>query len=237
MMEWEVSGRRLPSQGLALVIQLHSAAGHDEVNVRMIDQRIASPRVSYAEESELTSAQALGRLPHIADGCGSGIEQRVIARALVSAEHCTDPVRHGHRDQKMLHRQQATRLFGQPGGGLLGPAARAVAIAATSPKPVRASAIVTTISDAAEFSDTDRKVGRRHRVIELITLRWPTGTASPNFARYAGACCRDQPAVGARSATVGMTAAQPRFHFSGGVGSSCSITRGASTSAESVRCK
>ena len=116
MMEQEVIGRRLPSQRVAVVIQLHSAAGHDEVNVRMIDRRIASPRVEHTEEAELASAQTLGRLAHIADGCGSGIEQRVIARALVSAQHRTDPVRHGNRDQKMLHRQQATRLFGQPSG-------------------------------------------------------------------------------------------------------------------------
>jgi len=139
---------------VAGVIQLHSAAGHDEVNVRMIDRRIASPRVEHTEEAELASAQTLGRLAHIADGCGSGIEQRVIARALVSAQHRTDPVRHGNRDQKMLHRQQATRLFGHPSGRLLGTAAWAVAIAATPPEPVDASAIVTTVSHAAEFSGT-----------------------------------------------------------------------------------
>ena len=108
--------------------------------------------VQHPEEAEPAAAKTLGRRGHIADRSCTGIEQGAVAGTLPTAQHRADPVRHSDCDQKMMHRHQPLGLFGQPGSRLIGTAARAVAITATSPVPVAATAVVTAISDSAEHS-------------------------------------------------------------------------------------
>ena len=52
------------------------------MNVRMVDERIASPGLQYTEEPELTVPERPRRRAHVADRLGARIEQAPIAVGL-----------------------------------------------------------------------------------------------------------------------------------------------------------
>jgi hypothetical protein len=58
VMKQKVLRSCLPSSRVALIINLHSAAWNDEVNVRMIDHRITTPGVQHSEEAEPATASS-----------------------------------------------------------------------------------------------------------------------------------------------------------------------------------
>ncbi len=53
VMKQKVLRRALPRDGAAVLIELHSTAGYDVMNVGMIDGRVAAPGVQHAEEPKL----------------------------------------------------------------------------------------------------------------------------------------------------------------------------------------
>ena len=72
--------------------------------MRMISRRIATPRVKYAEESELDILQALRRGAHVTDALTASVEQAAIAVSLERAQHQPYLPGHRKRDQEVMNR-------------------------------------------------------------------------------------------------------------------------------------
>jgi len=95
-------------------IGTNSAAGNDEVNVRMIRAQVTTPGMQYAKKSDLVAAKVLGALQQRLNRLAARSEERPVAFPLMSAQQWTQLLRNRKGNDKMLHWQQFFGLPGQP---------------------------------------------------------------------------------------------------------------------------
>jgi len=107
------------------VLGVESAAGHDEVDMRVIVE-LAGPGVQDAGESGGVApdeAWIFGQLFH---GSRCGFEQRAIARLLIGSDQASQLLRHGEGDHEVVYGKGFGELLTQPVVGFAGLADRAV---------------------------------------------------------------------------------------------------------------
>lgn len=160
-----------------MLIQFHSAARNDVVNVRMIDRRVTPPSMKHTEEPKLASFQTLGCRSHIANALTAGIEQASVAVTLVNAQHQANLPGHRESDQEVMNRHQLGSLRFNPSLRPLVTAVRAVPIATRTSDPVIASAaaalvVNTTQCTGATTSDRAKNFvfGDRDRIGVLLQV-------------------------------------------------------------------
>ena len=112
----------------AQLIGGESAAGHEQVDVRMVAQ-VARPGLQHGGQAQL-GAQMFGVGRQILQRAGAFPEQRAIPHACGGADRLAQFCGHGEGDEEVRHGQQARALLGQPRERVVAPATRTGAVVA-----------------------------------------------------------------------------------------------------------
>ena len=147
------------------LVPTQPAAGHQEVDVRMMDQG-AAPGVQHAQHAQ-RGAEALGVLRQVLQRARAGGEERVVARGRMAAQPGPQGLGHGEGHQEVGPRQEQRFVGRQPRVGVGGAAARAMPVIAGMVAVVPAPAVPT----AKHFAAARRGAAGEDRVQDLTVAR------------------------------------------------------------------
>jgi hypothetical protein len=116
--------------------------------MRLVVQ-LSAPGVQHAEQPGRFGAEEPWIGGQRLDRPGRGLEQRLIADALMRAKECAQTLRHGEGEHEVMPGQLALELTLQPGLCLVMLAARAVSVAATARDQMGLAAFLAVIQHVA----------------------------------------------------------------------------------------
>ena len=112
----------------AELIGRESAAGHEEVDMRMVAQ-VARPGLQHGGETEFR-AEVFGVGGQVLQRARAFFQQRAIPAPRRRADRLAQLFRHSQRDEEVGHGQQPRTLLREPRGRVVAPAARTGAMIA-----------------------------------------------------------------------------------------------------------
>ena len=130
--------------------------------MRVVDGKVSAPSVQGSEEPHPLGADKPLARSQFDHRLRATVEQRSVTIALVGAHHPPQRLRHGKRDQVILHWQQLSHSFGQPQLRLVILAVGAMSIATASPVPLLVRAMVTLLDEMSQLAGSATSGQREH---------------------------------------------------------------------------
>ncbi len=140
---------RLPAPLPAFAVGSQAAAGHDDVQVRVMLE-LPSPRVQDGKQSQFAAKMALHRGDRL-QGLGGRLEEQIVERFRLGGEGTAQFFRHGEGPEEVGDRQEPFGLLLGPRGGVGAAAPRTRAVMAAVVRVIVLPAIGAGVHAPAQF--------------------------------------------------------------------------------------